>query len=217
MNFERFGRRGLLLAACATSVLATPAFAQQQATTVEDEQPVEEIIVTATRRETALQNVAVAVTAIGTQAIETAGVKDIRDLTQLAPSLQVPVSENSGAVTARIRGIGTQGSNPGLESSVGVVVDGVFRARNGVAFGDLGEIRAIEVLRGPQGTLFGRNTSAGLIMSRLRSQALSLVLLEMQRSAITVWAVLASASLGLSWKTSSLADFMSQPARATVI
>ncbi|MCA3691846.1 TonB-dependent receptor [Aquidulcibacter sp.] len=163
MNFERLGRRGLLLAACATSVFAAPAFAQQQAPTAQDDRPVEEVIVTATRRETALQNVAVAVTAIGTQAIESAGVKDIRDLTQLAPSLQVPVSENSGSVTARIRGVGTQGSNPGLESSVGVVIDGVFRARNSVAFGDLGEIRAIEVLRGPQGTLFGRNTSAGLI------------------------------------------------------
>ncbi len=87
MNFERLGRRGLLLAACATSVFAAPAFAQQQATTAQDDQPVEEIIVTATRRETALQNVAVAVTAIGAQAIESAGVKDIRDLTQLAPSL----------------------------------------------------------------------------------------------------------------------------------
>ena len=162
MDLQKVGRKGLWLAACATSVFAAPAFAQEASATSEA-RPVEEVIVTATRRETALQNVAVAVTAIGAQAIESAGVKDIRDLTQLAPSLQVPVSENSGAVTARIRGIGTQGSNPGLESSVGVVIDGVFRARNGVAFGDLGEIRSIEVLRGPQGTLFGRNTSAGLI------------------------------------------------------
>ncbi|GIU66392.1 TonB-dependent receptor [Candidatus Phycosocius spiralis] len=162
MNLHTIGRKGLWLAACATSVFAVPAFAQE--TSVSSEvRPVDEVIVTATRRETTLQNVAVAVTAIGAQAIESAGVKDIRDLTQLAPSLQVPVSENSGSVSARIRGIGTQGSNPGLESSVGVVIDGVFRPRNGVAFGDLGEIRAIEVLRGPQGTLFGRNTSAGLI------------------------------------------------------
>ncbi|GBF57834.1 pesticin receptor [Candidatus Phycosocius bacilliformis] len=163
MKMNRLGYRGLLLAACATSIYAAPAFAQQQAPAAAEEQPVEEVIVTATRRETALQSVAVAVTAIGAEAIQSAGVKDIRDLTQLAPSLQVPVSENSGSVTARIRGVGTQGSNPGLESSVGVVIDGVFRARNSVAFGDLGEIRAIEVLRGPQGTLFGRNTSAGLI------------------------------------------------------
>jgi outer membrane cobalamin receptor len=76
MNFERLGRRGLLLAACATSVFAAPAFAQQQATTAQDDQPVEEIIVTATRRETALQNVAVAVTA---------GQATVQDFTLPAP------------------------------------------------------------------------------------------------------------------------------------
>jgi iron complex outermembrane recepter protein len=162
MKFDTLGRRGLLLAACATSIYAAPALAQST-TTAQAEPAVEEVIVTATRRETALQSVAVAVTAVGAQALQDAGVKDIRDLQQLAPSLQVPVSENSGSVTARLRGVGTQGSNPGLESSVGVVIDGVTRARNSVAFSDLGEIRAVEVLRGPQGTLFGANTSAGLI------------------------------------------------------
>jgi iron complex outermembrane recepter protein len=165
MNLNKLGhqnmRRGLLLAACATSIYAAPAFAQNAAPAAERQ--VEEVVVTATRRETALQSVAVAVTAVGAQALQDAGVKDIRDLQQLAPSLQVPVSENSGSVTARLRGVGTQGSNPGLESSVGVVIDGVVRARNSLAFSDLGEIRAIEVLRGPQGTLFGANTSAGLI------------------------------------------------------
>ena len=55
------------------------------------------------------------------------------------------------------------GDNPGLESSVGVVIDGVYRPRNGVGFGDLGEMSRIEVLKGPQGTLFGKNTSAGVI------------------------------------------------------
>jgi iron complex outermembrane recepter protein len=161
MKLNKLGRRGLLLAACASSVYAAPAFAQDAAPAAGRQ--VEEVVVTATRRETALQNVAVAVTAVSAQALQNAGVKDIRDLQQLAPSLQVPVSENSGSVTARLRGIGTQGSNPGLESSVGVVIDGVVRARNSLAFSDLGEIRAIEVLRGPQGTLFGVNTSAGLI------------------------------------------------------
>jgi iron complex outermembrane recepter protein len=162
MTLNKLGRRGLLLAACASSIYAAPALAQN-ATSTTSSAPVEEVIVTATRRETALQSVAVAVTAVGAQALQDAGVKDIRDLQQLAPSLQVPVSENSGSVTARLRGIGTQGSNPGLESSVGVVIDGVVRARNSVAFSDLGEVRSIEVLRGPQGTLFGANTSAGLI------------------------------------------------------
>lgn len=162
MKFDTLGRRGLLLAACASSIYAAPALAQST-TTAEPARQVEEVVVTATRRETALQSVAVAVTAIGTQALQDAGVRDIRDLQQLAPSLQVPVSESSGSVTARLRGIGTQGSNAGLESSVGIVIDGVVRARNSLAFSDLGEIRAIEVLRGPQGTLFGANTSAGLI------------------------------------------------------
>jgi iron complex outermembrane recepter protein len=165
MILNKMGRptitRGLLLAACATTIYAAPAFAQNAEPAVE--RKVEEVIVTATRRETALQSVAVAVTAVGAQALQDAGVKDIRDLQQLAPSLQVPVSENSGSVTARLRGVGTQGSNPGLESSVGIVIDGVTRARNSLAFSDLGEIRSIEVLRGPQGTLFGVNTSAGLI------------------------------------------------------
>jgi outer membrane receptor protein involved in Fe transport len=133
-------------------VTAAPAYAQD-----------EEIIVTATRRDTALQDVPIAVTPVTAEMLQNSGVRDIQDLTQVAPSLQFNVSENETSATARLRGIGTQGSNPGLESSVGIFVDGVYRARNGVALTDLGEVSQIEVLRGPQGTLFGRNTSAGLI------------------------------------------------------
>src|SRR5690606_5376770 len=62
-----------------------------------------------------------------------------------------------------LRGIGTVGDNVGLESSVGIVIDGVYRPRNSVGFGDLGQIERIEVLKGPQGTVFGKNTSAGVI------------------------------------------------------
>ena len=122
-----------------------------------------EIVVTATRRASALQDVPVAVTPVTAEMVENAGVRDIQDLTAIVPSLQFNVSENETSATARLRGIGTQGSNPGLESSVGVFIDGVYRARNGVALSDIGEVQQIEVLRGPQGTLFGRNTSAGLI------------------------------------------------------
>src|SRR3546814_3761743 len=81
----------------------------------------------------------------------------------LIPSLTVTSSQSAVHTTARIRGIGTVGDKPGLESSVGVVIDGVYRPRNGVGFGDLGQIERIEVLKGPQGTVFGKNTSAGVI------------------------------------------------------
>ncbi len=126
----------------------------------------EEIVVTATRREQALQDVSAAVTPITSDLVRNSGIRDLQDITAVTPSLQFNVSENETSATARIRGIGTQGSNPGLESAVGVFIDGVYRARNGVALTDLGEVSQIEVLRGPQGTLFGRNTSAGLISIR---------------------------------------------------
>lgn len=133
----------------------------------------EEIVVTATRRDTALQDVPLAVTPVTAEMIENSGIRDVQDLTSVAPSLQFNVSESEASATARLRGVGTQGSNPGLESAVGIFVDGVYRARNGVALSDLGEVDQIEVLRGPQGTLFGRNTSAGLITITSRAPDLN--------------------------------------------
>jgi outer membrane receptor protein involved in Fe transport len=92
------------------------------------------------------------------------GATDIRQLNQIAPSLLVSsTSSEGGAAVARIRGVGTVGDNPGLEGSVGIFIDGVYRARAGMALTELGPLDRIEILRGPQGTLFGRNTSAGLI------------------------------------------------------
>ncbi|MBU6373414.1 MAG: TonB-dependent receptor [Alphaproteobacteria bacterium] len=161
------GRKFWLFAAAASAALVTEAAAQQAAAANED------IIVTATRREARLQDVPVAVTPITAQMIQNSGIRDVQDLTSVAPSLQFNVSENETSATARLRGIGTQGSNPGLESAVGIFVDGVYRARNGVALTDLGEISQVEVLRGPQGTLFGRNTSAGLISIRTAGPDLS--------------------------------------------
>ena len=123
-----------------------------------------DILVTATQRATPLADVPIAVTAIGAEAIRDGGVVDLRTLNMLAPSLLVSSSSNeAGGGGARIRGIGTVGDNAGLESSVATFVDGVYRARAAVAFTELGPLERIEVLRGPQGTLFGRNASAGLI------------------------------------------------------
>ncbi|HJV40939.1 TonB-dependent receptor [Caulobacter sp.] len=128
-----------------------------------DTQTVDSIIVTAQKREQNLQDVPVVVTAVGAKLLQDTGVKDIKDLTILTPGLTVTSTSSEASTTARVRGVGTVGDNPGLESSVGVVIDGVYRPRNGVGFGDLGEMERIEVLKGPQGTLFGKNTSAGVI------------------------------------------------------
>lgn len=160
MTRKKFWLFGAVTAAAAVAS-GGQAAAQAQAQDTGDE-----IIVTATKRETALQDVAVAVTPVTAELIQNSGIKDLQDLTSVAPALQFNVSENETSATARLRGIGTQGSNPGLESAVGIFIDGVYRARNGVGLQDLGEVAQVEVLRGPQGTLFGRNTSAGLINVR---------------------------------------------------
>ena len=123
----------------------------------------QEIIVTAQKRSENLQDVPISVVAINAQQAQDAGITNIRNLAILTPGLTVTSEGNEAITTARIRGIGTVGDNPGLESSVGVNIDGVYRPRNGVAFGDLGEIDQIEVLYGPQGELFGKNNDAGVI------------------------------------------------------
>ena len=127
-------------------------------------QIIEEIVVTAQKREQSLQDVPIAISAYDANTLRRAGVKDLRDITALSPSLVLTSTQSETAgTTARIRGVGTTGDNLGLESSVAVFIDGVYRNRNNVALTELGELERIEVLRGPQGTLFGKNASAGLI------------------------------------------------------
>lgn len=157
-------RKFQLLTASAIALMATtPAFAQSTAPAapVDD---TEEVVVTATGRAQAAQDVPIAVSVVGAEQLENAGVSDIRGLRQVTPSLQVTTGQSAATgVVLRIRGIGTAGDNPGFEPAVGVFIDGVFRARAGVALSDLPPIDRVEVLRGPQGTLFGRNTSAGAL------------------------------------------------------
>lgn len=144
---------------------AAPQSAPQQAADdqVSGDQGDAQIIVTATRRASPLSDVPIAVSAVSAQAMQNSGASDIRTLNQLAPSLLVSSTGSEANASARIRGIGTVGDNPGLESSVAVFIDGVYRSRTGAGLNELGEIERVEVLRGPQGTLFGRNASAGLI------------------------------------------------------
>ena len=152
------------LTVAAFAGLAAPAFAQDAATAATDAvDTVDSIIVTAQKREQNLQDVPIVITTLSAKQLQNSGVKDIKDLQILTPGLNVTSTTNETSTTARIRGVGTVGDNSGLESSVGVVIDGVYRPRNGVAYGDLGELSRIEVLKGPQCTLFGKNTSAGVI------------------------------------------------------
>ncbi len=144
----------------------TPGATEGAATQPSTQQPENtgDIVITATRRNQALSDVPMAVSAVTAKNLQYTGATDIRQLNQIAPSLLVSsTSSEAGAAVARIRGIGTVGDNPGLEGSVGVFIDGVYRSRTGIGLTDLGPLDRIEVLRGPQGTLFGRNTSAGLI------------------------------------------------------
>lgn len=141
------------------ALLAAPTMAQEAGADTSDDT----IIVTATRRSEALSDVPIAVSAVTGETLEKTGATDVRALGQVAPSLLVSGATSEVNFTARIRGIGTVGENPGLESSVGLFIDGVYRSRTGVGLSELGDIERVEVLRGPQGTLFGRNSTAGLI------------------------------------------------------
>jgi len=163
----------LNLSACAIALAAiatAPVYAQTQSDAADQASGSDEgtyddnvIVVTAQGRAQVLSDVPIAVSAIGAEQLQQSGTSDIRELNQLAPSLLVSSTGNEANGSARIRGIGTVGDNPGLESSVAVFIDGVYRSRSGNALSELGPIDRIEVLRGPQGTLGGRNSSAGMI------------------------------------------------------
>jgi iron complex outermembrane receptor protein len=157
MRFNKILRTTASAAVVASAAFGVAGVANAQVTSVD------EIIVTAQLREQSLQDVPIVITTLSQETLEGAGVRDIKDLQILTPGLTVTSTTSETITSARIRGVGTVGDNPGLESSVGVIIDGVYRPRNGVGFGDLGEMNRIEVLKGPQGTLFGKNTSAGVI------------------------------------------------------
>src|SRR5271154_3229874 len=153
-------RQGVaLVIAISGAVAAGSSWAQQAA----NPPVLSEIIVTAQKRQQNIQDVPISVIALSAQQLKDGGVTDVKNLQALVPGLTVTSTTSENVTTARIRGIGTVGDNPGLESSVGVVIDGVYRPRNGVGFGNLGEIEQIEVLEGPQGELFGKNNDAGVI------------------------------------------------------
>ena len=158
--------KSLFALSSASIALAMPSLAMAQDETAAQEGATEEtpeIVVTAQGRSQLLSDVPVAISAVNAETLQNSGANDIRQLNQVAPSLLVSSTGSEANGSARIRGIGTVGDNPGLESSVPVFIDGVYRSRSGIGLNELGEIDRVEVQRGPQGTLGGRNSSAGLI------------------------------------------------------
>ncbi|MEM1131842.1 MAG: TonB-dependent receptor [Pseudomonadota bacterium] len=121
------------------------------------------IVVTASKREATLQETPIAVSVVGAEKIEDAQIRDLLDIQNLVPSLRVDQLQDSAGTNFIIRGFGNGANNAGIEPSVGVFVDGVFRSRSAAAISDLPNLQRVEVLRGPQSTLFGKNASAGII------------------------------------------------------
>jgi iron complex outermembrane recepter protein len=151
-----------LMATSAISLISigNPAFAQ---TAAPDDSAPAEIIVTAQKRSERLQDVPVAVSVVSGETLAKLSTNNIEDAARLVPTLTF-VKGTTGLNSALfLRGLGTTNFSIAAEPSVSAVLDGVVLARAGEAFGDLYDIERVEVLRGPQGTLFGKNASAGVV------------------------------------------------------
>jgi iron complex outermembrane recepter protein len=159
-------KRSLLVALSTTSLigLSAPAFAQDIAAASAPVEDSGEIIVSARRRNESIQDTPIAITAINSAQLESKGAVNIGDLMGAAPNLVI-TNQNSGGAAANlsIRGLTYADVEKSQEPTVGVVVDGVFIGTSTGQFFDFFDIDQVEVLRGPQGTLFGRNTIGGVV------------------------------------------------------
>lgn len=128
----------------------------------------EEVIVTAQKREENMQDVPVAVSAISSEDLDNIGFNDIADIAAQVPSLIVLTNLSPLSTTFRVRNIGNAGNIPTFEPATGLFIDGAFRSRSGMGIGDLTDVQSIEVLKGPQSTLHGKNVTAGVISVRTK-------------------------------------------------
>ena len=151
MNTFNFRHRTILIA---SGALLLSGVAQAQ---------IDEIIVTANKREQTLQDIPVSVTVTTGDTISKAAIQDIIDLQSVVPTLRVSQLQSSTNTSFAIRGFGNGSNNEGIEPSVGVFIDGVYRSRAGSSISDLPRLERVEVLSGPQSILFGKNASAGVI------------------------------------------------------
>lgn len=160
-----FGTTAMAQTAGQGPVSSSPAPLSETATPAEPDgyAGLEEIVVTAQRREESLQKVPVAVTAISAEQIDQLRVVNVKNLAGLAPSLQIQTQGLQSNPSIAIRGIASGVSNNAVDPKVGIYLDGVYIGRTTGSIFDLADIQRVEVLRGPQGTLFGRNATSGAI------------------------------------------------------
>lgn len=170
MSFETRLRQGVLTALLATTALVAPAWAQDAApapstpaATADQNAGVEEIVVTAQRRSERLQVVPITVTPISPDALETAGITSSLDLPRLASGMTSSPTTANAFFIPYIRGVGSNSPATGNDSSIALYIDGVYQSDKSANVLDFNDIARIEVLKGPQGTLFGRNATGGAI------------------------------------------------------
>jgi iron complex outermembrane recepter protein len=154
------------LAGVAVSGLAAPAWAQAQQSPANESVGLDEIIVTANRRAENVQDVAAAVTAINAAQVESAFARDLMDLRSISPNLVIDPILGNGTAAISIRGMQLNDVEKSFDPAVAVYLDGVYLASTTGALLSVFDAEAVEVLRGPQGTLFGRNTIGGLMHIR---------------------------------------------------
>ena len=196
--------RRLPLAAALLAALpvAFPAWAQQAPKA--DEGKVETVVITATKRLQPLQSTPIAVSVISGGTLEEANLNNLGAIQAQIPAVTFRSNASSKDTSLFVRGVGTISTSPGVEPTVSTVIDGVVTGRPGQSMLDLVDVERIEVLRGPQGTLFGRNASAGVINIVTRAPTKGL-------GATLIWPPTKAMSAGCGW-VSMAATTGSRPA-----
>ncbi len=150
---------------CAAAVLVCVAGLHGLPPATAEELVLEEVIVTARKRVESMQETPVAVSAFGAEALREQGVRNLSDFNRVVPNIEVaPGNGNAGLANIYIRGVGQRNSGSNIDSGVGIYIDGVYMGRPDGALLDINDVQSVQVLRGPQGTLFGKNTTGGALV-----------------------------------------------------
>ena len=156
-----YGTRVTVLSALVTAI----GLAGEAPLALAQDNVLEEVIVTARKREESLQETPVAVTALSSDELRDAGVRNLADLNQIAPNIEVSSANGTAPLASiYIRGVGQRNTGPNIDSGVGIYIDEVYIGRPDGALLDIYDIQSVQVLRGPQGTLFGKNTTGGALV-----------------------------------------------------